>query len=101
MHAQNVVAPLVISLLALSSLSGMIALISPRAFACLSMWSTHWVDSYRYLAVLDRRFDIDHYVLRHCRLLGALVLLSVSILTFLWVSGCADCRFVTPTARGM
>lgn len=72
--------------MSLSALLGLIALVSPRVFQRLATQSKQWVDTEKYLAVLDRRIDVDSYFLRHCRVLGALVMVSVSIMGYLWMS---------------
>ena len=82
MHLSNFFHTLLLALLGLSGVSGLLALLSPRHFQILAAWSARWVDGQHYLAVLDRRFDIDALVLRHCRVLGALVIFSVSVLGY-------------------
>jgi hypothetical protein len=71
-----------LALLSLCGLFGLIALLSPRHFEVLARKSSRWIDSRRIVEVLDRRIDVDDYVLPHSRLLGALVLAAVSVLTF-------------------
>lgn len=70
----------------LSAVLGLVALVSPKLFQKLATQSKQWIDTEKYLAVLDRRFDVDGYFLRHCRILGALVMVSVSVLGYVWVS---------------
>jgi hypothetical protein len=53
---------------------GLMAVAAPRAFQRLAQRSSKWVDSEKLLAVLDKRVDIDAYVLRYTRLFGAAVL---------------------------
>src|SRR3954463_14689103 len=57
-------------------LIGVIAICSPRRFAKLANGSGRWVDTKKMLEVLDKRVDIDHYVLPFSRLLGVAVILS-------------------------
>ncbi|HEY2882929.1 MAG TPA: hypothetical protein VGJ15_10855 [Pirellulales bacterium] len=71
------------SLLALVGMLGFIALVSPSLFASLSRRSGQWVDTNKLAQVLDRRVDIDHYVLPFSRLLGAAVLASVAVLAYI------------------
>jgi hypothetical protein len=75
-------APVLSAILAMSALAGIIAVVSPRWFAILSARASAWVDSGRFLAILDKRVDIDQHVLPYCRVLGAAVLLSVAALIF-------------------
>ena len=86
MPLHNVTQMLLFVLLILAGVSGFVALVSPRHFRTLAGWSARWVDGERYLAVLDKRVDIDGYVLRHCRVLGSLVIVSVLIIGFVWVA---------------
>ncbi|MEX2560425.1 MAG: hypothetical protein WD403_10950 [Pirellulales bacterium] len=76
--------PVLWSLVAISGLLGLIAVISPRCFRILATQGSQWVDTNRLLACLDKRFDIDCYVLPHARLLGAVVLASLAILAIRW-----------------
>lgn len=75
--------PIIAALLAISGISGLIALISPRLFSKLAGGANHWVDTARILAPLDTRVDIDSHILPHSRLLGAAVLLAVGVLSFM------------------
>ncbi|MBI3462607.1 MAG: hypothetical protein HY000_06030 [Planctomycetes bacterium] len=45
---------------------------APVLFIALAKHSSHWIDTDRALKPLDRRFDIDGYVLPYSRSLGAL-----------------------------
>ena len=78
---QHVLVPI---LLAILGAIGLLALISPRLFESVSSSSSRWVDSQKLLSILDKRVDIDHLVLPHCRLLGALVVVSVAVLALLY-----------------
>lgn len=78
---QNLFVPL---LLGVIGLTGLLALISPRLFESVATSSSRWVDSQKLLAVLDKRIDIDHLVLPYCRILGALVVVSVAVLALLY-----------------
>jgi hypothetical protein len=71
-------------LLGLIGVTGLVALVSPRLFESLATSSSRWVDSQKLLSVLDKRIDIDHLVLPHCRILGALVVVSVAVLALLY-----------------
>ncbi len=62
----------------ISGLLGMIAMVSPRLFRWLSGRSSQWIDSSRAVQFLDKRIDIDHYVLRHARLFGAVLVVTLS-----------------------
>ena len=63
-------------------LIGIIAIISPSAFQKLATRSGRWVDTNKIVQVLDKRVDIDHYVLPFSRLLGVAVIISVAVLLF-------------------
>jgi len=76
--------PALWSLLAISALLGLIAVISPRWFQILATQGSQWVDTNKLLACLDKRFDIDCYILPHSRLLGATVLASLAVLAIRW-----------------
>ena len=64
---------------------GLIALISPRLFFALAKRSSQWVDTDQALKSLDRRIDIDGYVLPYSRYLGLAVLAAVVILASVWL----------------
>jgi hypothetical protein len=70
------------STLGLLGLAGVIAVISPSRFARLAIRSGRWVDTNKIVAVLDKRVDIDHYILPFSRLLGVAVLASVAVLIY-------------------
>ena len=61
---------------------GMVAILSPKYFAAISSRSGRWVDTNKLAEVLDKRVDIDHYVLPFSRLLGAAVIASVAVLAY-------------------
>lgn len=65
---------------------GLLGVFSPNLFSRLARWGGLWVDTDRLLARLECRFDIDHHVLRHCRLFGIAVLVAVAVLAgfLLW-----------------
>ena len=59
---------------------GLLALVSPQTFSSVALRGGSWVDSSKYLAVLDKRIDIDQYVLPFSRVLGFSVLSSAVII---------------------
>jgi hypothetical protein len=61
---------------------GLIAVVSPNRFAVLATRSGRWVDTNKVLEVLDKRIDIDRYVLPFSRLLGITVILAVAVLAY-------------------
>jgi hypothetical protein len=61
---------------------GLVALISPKYFARVASWSGRWIDSRKLFEVFDKRIEIDDRILPYSRILGALVLASVSVLGF-------------------
>jgi hypothetical protein len=63
---------------------GLLAVISPTRFSALASRSGQWVDSEKYLRVLDKRIDVDQYVLPYSRWLGVAVLFAVGLLVAVW-----------------
>lgn len=63
--------------LAVSGFLGLLALLSPRLFASVATCGKTWVDVDRLLRKLDRKIDIDDYVLHHSRMFGVMVLAAV------------------------
>jgi hypothetical protein len=61
------------SLLGIVGVIGLVAVLSPRTFYRLASWSNIWVDTDKLLRVFDVRVDIEHYVLRHSRLFGIVI----------------------------
>jgi len=74
--------PAGLTLLVLCAVAGLLAVFSPRLFRRAVDVANRRVDSNRLLALFDRQYDIDRYLLPHARLLGALVLLSAAFLVF-------------------
>ncbi len=62
----------------ISGLFGMIAMANPRLFRSLSGRFSQWIDSSRALLFLDKRVNIDRYVLRHARVFGAVVVVTLA-----------------------
>jgi hypothetical protein len=62
-------------------------LLSPRLFQRIAAKGSHWIDTQRLIERLDRRYDVDHYILPHSRILGALVVASVVVLGALLLHG--------------
>jgi hypothetical protein len=67
-------------LLALCGALGLLALVSPSLFQRIATAGSRWFDTQKWIERLDRRYDIDRYVLPHSRVLGALVIASVVFL---------------------
>jgi hypothetical protein len=63
---------------------GTIAVICPKCFRSLAAWGNTWIDTSRMISVLDRRIDIDDFVLRHSRAFGIFVLASIAAMAALW-----------------
>jgi hypothetical protein len=63
---------------------GLLAVISPSRFTALASRSGHWVDTEKYLRILDKRIDVDQYVLPYSRWLGVAVLLAIGLLALVW-----------------
>lgn len=87
MHASTFVTTFLPVLFAVSGVMGLVALVSPRAFGLANARCAHWFDSNRMVAVFDRRFDVDHYILRHVRVFGAVVVVAVTVLCYLLYLG--------------
>ena len=77
-------APVVWVLLGLCGAVGLVAIASPRTFSALTNHSSKWVDTNQLLATLDKRVDIDKYVLPFSRALGLAVLLAVGVFAYLY-----------------
>lgn len=79
-HAQQLV---VLASLGLVGVAGLLALLSPRFFSRLAQWGGLWIETDKYTDLLSRRIEIDHHVLRHGRLFGAVVMAVVIVLAIL------------------
>lgn len=77
-------APFVWCSLGLLGLVGFVALVSPTRFAAIATRGNTWVDSQKFLAVLDRKVDVDHLVLPFSRWLGLAVLTAAAFLATLY-----------------
>lgn len=77
--------PIALALLACAGLLGLLAIVSPRLFQKLAGQTDRWVDSNRALECLDRKVDIDSYILPRSRILGVAVLVSVAVLSYVVV----------------
>lgn len=74
-------------MLGFAGISGLLAIISPKAFAAVAGYSNRLVNSSQTDTVLDKWIDIDRFVLQHARYFGLLVIVSVVYLWFLWTYG--------------
>jgi hypothetical protein len=62
-------------ILALGIVVGSLAVISPWLFGMICEKGSHWVTTPLQITALDKKIiDTDRYVLRHCRLAGAAIL---------------------------
>jgi len=66
--------------LGLVAATGLIAIASPRLFSRLAKWGSFWVDIDTPVNRMNHRVQIDHHVLRHCRLFGGALLAVVVVL---------------------
>ena len=73
---------LFMAMLALSAICGVIAMASPKRFRAIAVYSAQWIDTEGIGKWLDRRIDIDCYVLRHPRAFGAIATLSALYLAY-------------------
>ncbi len=62
---------------------GLLALVSPHRFSVLATRGGHWVDTDRFFAALDKRIDVDQYVLPFSRILGGAVLAAAALFAVL------------------
>ena len=86
MSALNSVDFIILSVLSALGITGVLAIVSPRSFARIASSCSRWVDSANLLHVFDKRVELDQCVLPYSRALGVLVVLSVSLLGYFWVS---------------
>lgn len=63
---------------------GILALVSPRRFNVLATGSARWIDTTKLTTVVDKRIDIDRFVLPFSRLLGVAVLAAVCVLAYVF-----------------
>jgi len=81
--AQISLAPVVWTTLGIISALGMLAIVSPSRFTALTTRSSTWVDTDKFLTALDKRIDIDKYVLPFSRTLGVSVVLAAAIIALI------------------
>jgi hypothetical protein len=65
---------------------GLLALSSPSRFHKLCTRSDHWVDTDKLLEPLNRRIDLDQYILPFSRILGGAVLASAVLIGYLYAT---------------
>ena len=53
---------------------GVVALMAPKFFTVLSAGSNIWFDTSKVSRVVERKFDLDEFAMRHCRIYGATML---------------------------
>ena len=82
LHAMD---PMMLAALSVFACVGFLALCSPNSFSAISTSSNKWIDTDKLLAVLDKQFDIDQYVLPYSRALGFAVLAAVGVFAYLYV----------------
>jgi hypothetical protein len=51
----------------------------PQRFAQLARASSSWIDSSKMLAVLDKRLELDSFVLRYTRAFGVFLLIGLAL----------------------
>lgn len=76
--------PIVWGVAATLAVIGALAAIWPKCFRRMAEWGNTWIDTSRVTGALDRRIDIDTFVLRHSRAFGVFVLASVAAMAALW-----------------
>lgn len=77
--------PLIWGFISVFAVCGLIAIASPKSFTLLSRCSNQWVDTSKLAAVLDKRIDIDRYVLPFSRALGVAVILALVLVSWLYL----------------
>ena len=75
------------AMLALSVICGAVAVVSPKRFQKLADYSARWIETDGISKWLDRRIDLDGYVLRHPRAFGAITSVSSIYLIYRWIVG--------------
>ena len=83
--AQLSLTPVVWTLLGICGAAGLLAFVSPQKFSSLTSHSNTWVDTNKFLETLDKRVDIDKYVLPFSRVLGFSVLIAVGVIAYLYL----------------
>ena len=73
-------------LLAIITILGTFAFVSPFRFRAFAERSSHWVDTEKVFDKLNQRVDVDRHVLRHCRLFGGVVLCATGMLAYLYIN---------------
>lgn len=73
---------LCMAVLALSAVCGAIAMASPKKFRAPAVCSARWIKTEGLSKWLDRRVDVDGYVLRHPRAFGAIATISAIYLAY-------------------
>ena len=81
MFYNAVVLPLGVIAVVCCVLVGAIAIISPRTFANLAVFWGTWINTRTTLPVVDKRIDIDEYVLRYPRVFGVLIVTAAAVWT--------------------
>lgn len=72
-------------LLTVTGAFGLLAVVSPRLFDSIAARGGTWIDSAKFLAVFDKRIDIDGPLLQHSRVFGVAVVTAVLFLGYsLW-----------------
>ena len=74
--------PLLMVFILASALVGLLAFVSPRAFAVVTARGNRWVDTWRFFRPVDNSFfrrldkwiDLDRYAIRYARLTGLAML---------------------------
>ncbi len=64
---------------------GLLAVMSPTRFNMLATRGALWVDTSKVTTALDRRIDVDRFILPFSRILGVAVLAAVGVLAYVMV----------------
>ncbi len=87
--------PLLICVVTTSALLGVLALVSPKAFALLAAKGNHWIDTRKLLHIPDNKLfhttdkwvETDQFTIRYSRLTGIVMLVAAAILGSLYFMG--------------
>ncbi len=71
--------------LAIIGVVGLVAVLSPARFNALATRGAFWVDTSKLTVAIDKRFDIDRFILPFSRILGVAVLAAVGVLAYVMV----------------
>ena len=60
---------------------GILALATPQLFSSIANHGSKWIDTSKLGAALDTRFDVDTFLLQHCRAYGFIVFVLAAVMS--------------------